>query len=193
MADLSLFSPRSFFLLYALSCLVRVPAFESKPIRPLRLNQRMEAAVRQNLPMILIRTVVGLVFLLEGALKFLQPDAFGVGRFSRMGMPVPNVLAPLVGGAEIGCGAAILLNLFAGDAAIALLVVILTALITTKIPILLGRPLGPFSPPEVANFGWLSFLHEARTDLSMFFGLLAIAIDSGVHTGRKRRWYHDGS
>ena len=153
----------------------------------------MEAEVRQNLPMALIRTVVGLIFLLEGSLKFLQPDAFGVGRFSRMGMPVPNVLAPLVGGAEIGCGAAILLNLFAGDAAIVLLAVILTALITTKIPILLGRPLGPFPLEKLKEYGWLSFFHEARTDLSMFFGLLAIAIDSGVNMGRKRRWYQDGS
>jgi uncharacterized membrane protein YphA (DoxX/SURF4 family) len=153
----------------------------------------MEAAVRQNLPMILIRTIVGLIFLLEGALKFLQPDTMGVGRFAAIGLPVPHLLAPLVGGVEIGCGAAILLNVLAGDAAIFLLVVIFTALIATKIPIMLGRPLGPFALTKLNTYGWLAFFHEARLDLSMIFGLLAIAIDSGVSMGRKRRWYQGGS
>ena len=95
--------------------------------------------------MILIRVMVGLVFLLEGILKFVRPEELGAGRFAAIGLPFPHHLAPLVGGLEIGGGAAILLNFFAGDAAIVLLVVILTALVTTKFPILLGRPLGPFA------------------------------------------------
>jgi putative oxidoreductase len=147
--------------------------------------------VRRSLPMILIRTIVGLVFLLEGVLKFVQPSAMGAGRFAAIGLPFPHLLAPLVGCIEIGCGAAILLNFFAGDAAIFLLVVIITALITTKIPIMLGRPLGPFTPAKMNTYGWLIFFHEARLDLSMIFGLLAIAIDTGVKMGRKRRWYQD--
>lgn len=149
--------------------------------------------MRQNLPMMLIRIIVGLVFLLEGALKFLEPATMGVGRFAAIGLPVPHLLAPLVGAVEIGCGAAILLNFFAGDAAIFLLMVIFTALITTKVPIMLGRPLGPFTLTKMNNYGWLTFLHEARLDLSMIFGLLAIAIDSGVNMGRKRRWYQGRS
>jgi putative oxidoreductase len=153
----------------------------------------MEAAVRRALPMILVRVIVGLVFLLEGALKFVRPETLGWGRFAATGLPWPHYLAPLVGGIEIGGGAAILLNFFAGDAALALLVVIVTALVTTKIPILLGRPLGPFPLAELREYGWLSFLHEARTDLCMVFGLVAIAIDSGVKVGRRRRWYQSGS
>ncbi len=143
--------------------------------------------------MILVRTIVGLVFLLEGVLKFTRPESLGAGRFAAIGLPYPHLLAPLAGGIEIGCGAAILLNFFAGDAAIFLLVVIFTALITTKIPIMLGRPLGPFMPAKLNLYGWLSFFHEARLDLSMIFGLLAIAIDSGVTMGRKRRWYQGRS
>jgi hypothetical protein len=73
-----------------------------------------------------------------------------------------------------------------------LLVVIATALVTTKIPILLGRPLGPFALAKLSHYGWLSFFHEARVDLSMLFGLAAIAIDSGLRLGRKRRWYQSG-
>jgi uncharacterized membrane protein YphA (DoxX/SURF4 family) len=139
--------------------------------------------------MILIRMVVGLVFLLEGVLKFLRPDELGAGRFAAIGLPFPNHLAPLVGGIEIGGGLALLLNFYAGDAALALLAVIVTALITTKFPILMGRPLGPFPLEKLNHYGWLSFFHQARTDFCMLFGLLAIAIDSGVRVGRRRRWY----
>jgi uncharacterized membrane protein YphA (DoxX/SURF4 family) len=152
----------------------------------------MEATVRRDLPTILIRVLVGLVFLLEGSLKFLRPEALGAGRFEALGLPFPHYLAPLVGGIEIGGGAAILLNFYAGDAAFALLVVIATALVTTKFPILLGRPLGPFPLEKLKEYGWLSFFHQARTDFCMVFALLAIVFDSGLRVGRKRRWYQTG-
>jgi uncharacterized membrane protein YphA (DoxX/SURF4 family) len=145
--------------------------------------------MRRNLPMILIRVIVGLVFLTEGVLKFVLPSELGAGRFAAIGLPYPNVLAPLVGGVEIAGGAAVLLNFYAGDAALALLVVILTALVTTKFPILLGRPLGPFALAKLARYGFLSFLHEARTDLCMIFCTLAVLIHSGQRIGRKRPWY----
>ncbi len=149
----------------------------------------MEAPVRRDLPMILIRVMVGLVFLLEGILKFIRPAEVGAGRFAAIGLPFPEQLAPLVGGIEIGGGTAILLNFFAGDVAIVLLLVILVALVSTKFPIMLGRPLGPFALDKLNNYGWLSFFHQARTDFCMIFGLLAVAIDSGLKVGRRRRWY----
>jgi len=147
----------------------------------------LEGMMRNRLPMILIRVIVGLVFLTEGILKFLRPGELGSGRFAHIGLPLPYITAPLVGALEIAAGAAVILNLYAGDAAILLLLVIITALITTKIPILLGRRLGPFAPPKLEHYGLLSFLHEARTDLSMLFGLVAILLDSGVRMGRRRR------
>jgi len=147
----------------------------------------LEGMMRNRLPMILIRVIVGLVFLTEGILKFLHPGELGSGRFAHIGLPFPYIAAPLVGAIEIAAGAAVILNLYAGDAAILLLLVIITALITTKIPILLGRHLGPFAPPKLEHYGLLSFLHEARTDLSMLFGLVAILLDSGVRMGRRRR------
>jgi uncharacterized membrane protein YphA (DoxX/SURF4 family) len=152
----------------------------------------MEAAVRRYLPMFLIRMIVGLVFLVEGSLKFLRPEELGAGRFAEIGLPFAHQLGPLVGGLEIAAAAAILLNFYAGDAALVLLAVIVTALISTKLPILLGRPVGPFRLHSLKEYGWLSFFHEARTDLSMLFGLLAIVIDSGLRVGRKRHWYQSG-
>lgn len=139
--------------------------------------------------MLLIRVIVGLVFLVEGVLKFVEPHQLGAGRFASLGLPFPHILAPLVGGLEIAGGAAILLNLYAGDAALALLIVIVAALVTTKLPILLGHPVGPFPAPPLSRYGWLSFLHEARTDLSMLAGSLAVLIDSGLRIGKKRHWY----
>jgi len=146
--------------------------------------------MRRNLPMMLVRIIIAVVFITEGALKFIYPGELGAGRFEHIGIPYPHILGPLVGGVEIAAGAAVLANFYAGDAALALLAVIVTALVTTKIPILLGRPLGPFTlPKNVSHPGVFGFLHEARTDLAMLFGLVAVAIDSGVRGGRKTRWY----
>lgn len=145
--------------------------------------------MRRNLPMIMVRVIVGVVFLTEGALKFLFPQELGVGRFAAIGLPYPHFLAPLAGGAELLGGVAVLLNVYAGDGALLLLVVIGTALATTKLPVLLGRPVGPFALMKAHPYGWLGFLHESRTDLSMLFCLVAILIDSGLHVGRRRPWY----
>jgi len=85
----------------------------------------------------LIRLAVGAVFLSEGIQKFLYSADVGAGRFEKIGLPLPEVLAPLVGGFEIVCGALILIGLVTRLAAIPLLVVMSTAIYSTKIPILL--------------------------------------------------------
>lgn len=145
--------------------------------------------MRRDLPMMLIRVIVGLVFLVEGILKFAHPDELGAPHFAGIGLPYPHLLAPFVGGVEIAGGVAIMLDFFAGDAALVMLAVILVALITTKVPILLGRQFGPFALIKLPSYGWLSAFHEARVDLCMLFGSLAVLIDSGVRVGRKRHWY----
>jgi putative oxidoreductase len=145
--------------------------------------------MRKNLPMIMIRVIVGLVFLTEGILKFAQPGELGPGRFAHIGLPWPTVLAPFVGVVEILSGAALILGIYAGDAALLLLVVILTAICTTKIPILLDRPFGHFEPPRLSHYGVLSFLHESRTDLCMLVGCIAILLDSGLTMIQKKRLF----
>jgi uncharacterized membrane protein YphA (DoxX/SURF4 family) len=146
--------------------------------------------MRRNFPLLLVRIIVGIVFLTEGILKFMLPDELGAGRFAHIGLPVPQVLAPVVGIVEIISGAAVILNLYTGEAALLLLCVIITALITTKVPILLGHPLGRFGVPKSATHtGLFGFLHEARTDLAMLFSLAAILFDSGMHVVRPREWW----
>jgi putative oxidoreductase len=136
-------------------------------------------------PLDLIRYLVGIVFLTEGILKFLHPEDLGAGRFARIGLPLPGVLAPFVGGVEIIGGVALLLNLVPGYAALTLLGVISVALLTTKLPVLLGRPLGPFTLMKAPFYGVLGFFHESRADLSMFAGTLALIWRHWV--GRKPR------
>ena len=145
--------------------------------------------MRRSLPILLIRVMVGVVFLTEGILKFLRPEELGWGRFAHIGLPLPHLLAPLVGAVEVLGGGAVLLGLFAGDGALALLLVIAGAILTTKIPILLGRPLVYFAPPHLAHYGVWSFLHEARTDLCMLLGALAVVLDSGLKLGKKTKWF----
>jgi uncharacterized membrane protein YphA (DoxX/SURF4 family) len=146
--------------------------------------------MRRKSPLLLVRILVGIVFLTEGILKFTLAGELGAGRFARIGLPVPHILAPFVGVVEIVSGAAVLLNLYTGEAAILLLCVIATALVTTKLPILIGHSIGPFRPPAaLAHHGLLAFLHEARADLSMLFCLVAILLDAGVTFRQPPAWY----
>ncbi len=146
--------------------------------------------MRRNLPLLLIRVLVGIVFITEGGLKFVSPGELGVGRFAHIGLPVPQILAPFVAVVEIVSGAAVLFNIYTGEAAALLLCVILTALITTKLPFLLGHAVWRFGAPKsVSHHGVLAFVHEARTDLSMLFCLLAVLIDSGVRLRSPTEWY----
>jgi len=143
--------------------------------------------MRKNLPMLLIRAIVGLVFLTEGILKFVQPGELGAGRFAHIGLPLPQFLAPFVGLVEIVAGGALMLGVYAGDAALLLLIVILTAILTTKLPILLGHPFGRFEPPKLNHYGLLSFLHESRTDLCVLVGCIAVLLDSGLTMVQTKR------
>lgn len=146
--------------------------------------------MRRNLPILLIRIVVGIVFITEGVLKFVLPGELGAGRFAHIGLPVPHLLAPFVGVVEIASGAAVLLNIYTGEAAVLLLCVVVTALVTTKVPILLGHSLWHFGVPRsVEHTGVLAFLHEARADLAMLFSLLAILADSGVRFAAPKPWW----
>ncbi len=86
---------------------------------------------------LLIRLLVGAVFLSEGIQEFLFPNDLGGGRFVKLGIPAPQVMAPFVGIVEIVCGALIILGLLTRFAAIALIIDTLVAISTTKIPILL--------------------------------------------------------
>ncbi len=138
-------------------------------------------------PIGLLRLMVGTVFLSEGIQKFLFPADLGVGRFTRIGIPFPQITAPFVGAVEIAGGLLVIVGVFELYAAAALLVDISVALVSTKLPILLGRAVGPFALLKLPAYGLWSALHEARTDWCMLLGCLAIILASrSGATGRRR-------
>ncbi|HZT21743.1 MAG TPA: DoxX family protein [Verrucomicrobiae bacterium] len=121
---------------------------------------------------VLIRFIVGIVFFVEGILKFLYPAELAAGRFARIGIPWPGIMGPFVGGVETICGALLILGLLTRLAAIPLLIDISVAILSTKIPILLGHDFWIFHVAKLEHYGFLSMMHEARTDFSMFLGLI---------------------
>ena len=127
-------------------------------------------------PIILIRVMVGSVFLSEGIQKFLEPALRGAGRFERIGLPWPEFFGPFVGSVEIVCGLLILIGLFTRFATVPLIGTMLVAIFTTKIPILLGTGFWGFSLRELSSYGFWSMAHESRTDFSMLLGSIFLLI-----------------
>ena len=121
---------------------------------------------RASKAILLIRILVGWVFLSEGIQKFLFPDSLGVGRFVKIGIPSPQVMAPFVGVVEIVCGSLLLIGLLTRLATVPLLIDIAVALYSTKIV-------------TFAKNGFWGTLHEARTDVSMVLGLLFLLLVGG--------------
>jgi len=107
--------------------------------------------------------MAGGVFLWESVMQFVFPTTLGVGRFLTLGIPVPEIMAPIVGVLEIVGGTLFILGLCTRLAALPLLIDIVVAIASTKIPLLLGTsPLPP--PPVPPQVGFWAVLHEIRAD-----------------------------
>ena len=140
---------------------------------------------------LLIRLMAGGVFFWEGLLKFAYVNQ-GVGRFTKLGMPVPDVLAPAVALLEVAGGVLLMSGLFTRFITVPFIVEMIVAILSTKISLYLGTsplPLPP-SPPKV---GFWAVLHEIRSDyaqlMSCAFLLLAgpgsLSLDAWL--ARRRR------
>lgn len=106
---------------------------------------------------ILIRLMVGAVFLSEGVQKFLFPEIVGAGRFEKIGFDNPEFWASFTAVFEILCGTLILLGFLTRLSAIPLLSIMIVAFITTKYPTLMEK-------------GLWAMVHEYRTDFAMTLG-----------------------
>ncbi len=122
-----------------------------------------ESTARAPTAVILIRLTVGAVFFSEGIQKFLFPAALGVGRFATIGIPAPEIMAPFVGLVEIVCGFLVMIGFLTRLAAGPLLIDILVAVATTKIPLFMKS-------------GFWAAAHEARTDYCMLLGLIFLLL-----------------
>lgn len=118
---------------------------------------------------IFIRVAVGLIFFSQGLLKYIDPN-MGVNRFTRIGFPHPAFTAHFVGAFEIVCGLLVLAGFFTRLATIPLLVVICTAIATTKIPELTRT-----------GQGFWFMVSDARTDFAMLMCLLFLLVSGRRH------------
>jgi uncharacterized membrane protein YphA (DoxX/SURF4 family) len=130
---------------------------------------------------ILIRLAVGLIFLTEGVQKYLFPELLGTGRFLNIGFSHPAFWAYFTGTFEIVCGLLIVIGLLTRMASIPLLIVMITAFVTTKWPLLVNKGVWPWA-------------HEYRTDFAMtllliyllIYGAGKLSIDSKISGGGKK-------
>ncbi len=115
---------------------------------------------------IIIRLIVGIVFLSEGIQKFLFPVIRGAGRFEKIGLPYPDFFGSFVGTFEIICGILILIGLLTRLASIPTLIIMIVAIATTKMEIL-------------AIDGFWQMMHGGRTDWAMLLGSFFLIIKGG--------------
>jgi putative oxidoreductase len=115
---------------------------------------------------ILIRLIVGAVFLSEGIQKFLFADLRGAGRFEKIGLPNPEFLGAFVGTFEIVCGLFILLGFLTRLSVLPTIAIMIVAFVTTKGEIFQEK-------------GVWEMLHGSRTDWSMLLGSVFLLIKGG--------------
>ncbi len=124
---------------------------------------------------LLIRLMVGAVFLSEGIQKFLFPETLGAGRFAKIGLPSPEFLGSFVGCFEIVCGGLILAGLLTRLASIPLIIIMIVAIATTKAEVL-------------AEKGFWEMLHGSRTDWAMLLGSIFLLIKGGGAWSLDKKW-----
>jgi putative oxidoreductase len=115
---------------------------------------------------ILIRLIVGLVFLSEGIQKFLFPELRGAGRFETIGLPEPEFLGYFVGSFEVICGLLVLIGFLTRFACVPLLIIMFVAIYTTKSQVFIEK-------------GFWELLHGSRTDWSMLMGSIFLIVRGG--------------
>src|SRR5699024_7254158 len=103
--------------------------------------------------------IVGYVFIVSGIMKLIMGDFLAT--FISLGLPFPEITIFILAIAEISCGAFIIAHLYVRQAVIPLIVIIVGAILLTKVPILLED-------------GILSFLFHARLDVVMLTLLILL-------------------
>jgi len=123
---------------------------------------------------LILRLMAGGVFLSEGILKFLYANQ-GVGRFTKLGFPVPGSTATFVAIFEIGGGLLLIAGLATRFIALAFVLEMIVAILTTKVSLFLGTsPLAP--PPAPPTVGFWAVMHESRSDYAQLMTCLFLAL-----------------
>jgi putative oxidoreductase len=122
-----------------------------------------------------LRLMAGGVFLWEGILKFVYTNQ-GVGRFTKLGFPMPETMANFIATFEIVGGLLILLGLFTRFIALYFISEMIIAILSTKISLYLGTSPLPL-PAAAPKVGFWAVLHEIRSDYAQLLTCLFLLIE----------------
>jgi uncharacterized membrane protein YphA (DoxX/SURF4 family) len=117
-----------------------------------------------------IRLMAGGVFFWEGLLKFAYANQ-GIGRFTKLGLPLPHTLAPAIAVLEIGGGLLLMGGLATRLIAIPFIVEMIVAMLSTKVGLFLGTSPLP-KPPSPPTIGFWAVLHEIRSDYAQIMSCI---------------------
>ena len=123
---------------------------------------------------LILRLMVGGVFFWEGILKFVYVNQ-GVGRFTKLGFPMPETLAHFVGVAEIIGGLMLLFGLMTRVASFYFILQMIVAILSTKVALYLGTSPLPL-PPSPPQTGIWAVLHEIRSDYAQLMTCLFLML-----------------
>lgn len=141
---------------------------------------------------ILVRIMLAGVFVPEGIQKLIFPEILGSGRFTGIGIPWPELTGPLVGWVELVCGLMLLAGFLSRYAAVPIIVIMTVAIVSTKIPILLGSDWLIFNVRDLSRYGFWSMTHETRTDWAMLLGAIYVLLAGGGRWSLDARLYRGG-
>ncbi len=123
---------------------------------------------------LVVRLMAGAVFLSEGLLKFAYANQ-GVGRFTKLGMPLPGLLAPAIAVLEIVGGSLLMTGLGTRLLSLAFVGEMVVAILSTKVALFFGT--SPLPKPAAPPFtGWWAVLHESRSDYAQLMCCLFLLV-----------------
>ncbi len=124
---------------------------------------------------VLIRLIVGGMYLVDGIQAFLCADNLWVKSFAAIPIPYHEIAVPVIGSCEIGCGTLLIVGLLTRLAATTSVImnVAVSVMLVLSVPV---HQFGMFSlRPGDPNSVW-SIIQDARVDFALILGGLFLAI-----------------
>src|SRR5579863_1479934 len=122
-----------------------------------------------------IRLMAGAVFFWEGILKFVYVNQ-GVGRFTKLGFPFPDIVAHGIATGEIIGGLLLIFGLFTRFVSFYFMIQMIVAILSTKIDLFFGTSPLPM-PPAPPKMGIWAVLHEIRSDFAQILACLFLLLE----------------
>ena len=134
---------------------------------------------------LILRLMAGSVFLWEGILKYVYPNQ-GIGRFTKLGFSMPGFTADFVACVEIIGGICLIVGWMTRPAAIAFIIEMIVAMLSTKISMFLGT--SPLAlPPVPPQTGFWAVLHEIRSEYAQLAVSVFLLLEGPGPTSLEKR------